>query len=471
MATEIMTVARINEEKLAEGTNNIATSVTASALASNSTWPFVTIPFWEQKSIAARSVSGALTSTYCPLVQLEQREAWEEYAVENQGWINEDRAASGIDLPKEAPISSTITTAGPEGPPWIPDEGPGPYCPIWQLFPYVGIYPMLNLRFSPLSAALIDFVVETQQSVLGDIQDLETALDEASKHPTSIYYSPIFDTFDETRSVVAVMSNIVGWNIFLENILKDGEDDLVCVIKNICGNQSITYEIRGPTATYVGEGDYHDPNFDYLEQATNFKQFDKTEAGSGETCSYTLHIYPSEALRLSYDTNTPALFTSTVIFIFCLTSLVFILYDCLVTRRQNTVMSTAVRTDAIVSSLIPEQFRDQLYGNEEETKKNKHHGFQVQASKDRLKNFVAGFDEGLVRSKPVADLFPSATVMFADIVGFTSWSSVREPSQVFTLLETIYSGFDETAKRRRVYKVETVGDSYVAVCGVPNACK
>jgi len=44
-----------------------------------------------------------------------------------------------------------------------------------------------------------------------------------------------------------------------------------------------------------------------------------------------------------------------------------------------------------------------------------------------------------------------------DIVGFTAWSSMREPSQVFTLLETIYGAFDDIAKQRRVFKVETVG--------------
>ena len=48
--------------------------------------------------------------------------------------------------------------------------------------------------------------------------------------------------------------------------------------------------------------------------------------------------------------------------------------------------------------------------------------------------------------------------MFGDIAGFTAWSSVREPSQVFTLLETVYAAFDVLAKRRRVFKVETVGD-------------
>ena len=57
--------------------------------------------------------------------------------------------------------------------------------------------------------------------------------------------------------------------------------------------------------------------------------------------------------------------------------------------------------------------------------------------------------------------------MFADVEGFTAWSSVREPSQVFTLLETIYAAFDRVAQRRRVFKVETVGDCYVAVSGLP----
>ena len=49
---------------------------------------------------------------------------------------------------------------------------------------------------------------------------------------------------------------------------------------------------------------------------------------------------------------------------------------------------------------------------------------------------------------------------FADIVGFTAWSSMREPSQVFALLEHIYSSFDAIAKRRHVFKVETIGDCY-----------
>ena len=48
----------------------------------------------------------------------------------------------------------------------------------------------------------------------------------------------------------------------------------------------------------------------------------------------------------------------------------------------------------------------------------------------------------------------------ADLVGFTAWSSMREPASVFILLETLFRAFDKIAAKRMVYKVETIGDCY-----------
>jgi hypothetical protein len=48
-------------------------------------------------------------------------------------------------------------------------------------------------------------------------------------------------------------------------------------------------------------------------------------------------------------------------------------------------------------------------------------------------------------TKPIADFFTNVTSvinMFAGIVGFAAWSSVREPSQVFIFLETVYGEYD-----------------------------
>jgi class 3 adenylate cyclase len=65
---------------------------------------------------------------------------------------------------------------------------------------------------------------------------------------------------------------------------------------------------------------------------------------------------------------------------------------------------------------------------------------------------------------PIPNLFICSGT---DIVGFTAWSSVREPTQVFKLLETVYQTFDQIAQNRRIFKVETVGDCYVAATGLP----
>jgi class 3 adenylate cyclase len=158
-------------------------------------------------------------------------------------------------------------------------------------------------------------------------------------------------------------------------------------------------------------------------------------------------------------TSDPILLTVAAVLIFVFTSMVFFLYDWLVERRQKKVMRTAVQSSAIVSSLFPSQVRDRLFPMEDAkadaAKGNKPKGFRVTDSVEKA------------ASSPVADLYPEATVMFADIAGFTAWSSVREPKQVFTLLETLYGAFDNIADRRGVFKVETIGDSYVAVVGLP----
>ena len=137
----------------------------------------------------------------------------------------------------------------------------------------------------------------------------------------------------------------------------------------------------------------------------------------------------------------------------------------LVERRQNILLAKAKRTYRIVASLFPKNIRDQILNEDGEVQRG------ALGTKNALKSFVTGgMDQNQVFGHmPIADMYPEATVMFGDISGFTSWSSSREPAQVFILLQALYQSFDEVAKKRRVFKVETIGDSYVACCGVPEA--
>jgi len=76
--------------------------------------------------------------------------------------------------------------------------------------------------------------------------------------------------------------------------------------------------------------------------------------------------------------------------------------------------------------------------------------------------------ERLVRGEEVADNFASASVLFLDIAGFTRIASSIPPGHVVHLLESIFGVCDEIVQRHGLTKVKTIGDSYMAVAGVPD---
>ena len=287
---------------------------------------------------------------------------------------------------------------------------------------------------------------------------------------------PIFDSFDvASRKVVAVLDSLIHWRALFQNVLNPNIDGITVVLEDGCAGV-FTFEINGESADIVGAGDLHDSKFQNYKRESRFNTTsldDGTETGlkfNQLTCAYSISVYPTKKYQNSFTPAGTIIMIFAVVMVFIFAIAMFLVYDYVVEIRQSLILAHATQTTAIVSSLFPKNVRDRLMQAEAQPKglgrKGSHH--HSIAPTHRLKTYLNGYNGDNENGQPIADLFPHCTVFFADIEGFTAWSSTREPAQVFVLLQTVYQAFDTLAKRRKVFKVETIGDSYVAVTGLPD---
>jgi adenylate cyclase len=109
--------------------------------------------------------------------------------------------------------------------------------------------------------------------------------------------------------------------------------------------------------------------------------------------------------------------------------------------------------------------------------------------RDREKKFIAELEQEKRRSETlllnilpqsivdrmrsgevvIADRVAEATILFCDLVGFTTLSHELSADQVIDFLSQIFSGFDRLAAEQGVEKIKTIGDAYMVAAGIPEA--
>ena len=67
----------------------------------------------------------------------------------------------------------------------------------------------------------------------------------------------------------------------------------------------------------------------------------------------------------------------------------------------------------------------------------------------------------------IADRYDDASILFADIAGFTERASEIPPTELVRFLDRLYTTFDRLVDRHGLEKIKTTGDSYMVVSGVP----
>lgn len=452
---------------------------------------FIKIPDSEFHFGKAQENAGAYVVGYMPHVEKKDYNLWNNFSIENQDWIIEANQAHNRDDPrfhdntsliypflhdyefydgqgnevkipfdvatcakKESElevqiseITSTITET--KRVPTEPKTYKEPlYAPIWQLTPPphpssgLGLQNF-NLVGDPVFAQILEIINTTRASTFFDMCEGSKWFTPSSFSEDGIYsliVSPVFDDFGENATIVGTIGAVVNWRVFFEDILVTGSKPVHADMENKCGGKEFTYLINGDEAAFVGhddvghDDDAHDHVYDHMRLDAPFAEFAYSEeylASGGDSCTYTINVYPTKELEASYSTKRPLHYALVVLGVFFFTSLAFFAFDWLVQRRQKDLVSTAARQNAIVASIFPKNIQAKLLAEAEEAEKQK----RSTVGKAGLRNFlndVAVSVEGTekIRSKPIADLFPATTIMFADIVGFTAWSSTREPSQV-----------------------------------------
>ena len=138
------------------------------------------------------------------------------------------------------------------------------------------------------------------------------------------------------------------------------------------------------------------------------------------------------------------------------------------TLFRNSLMIGALGLLAIVL-LIYNRYRIKSRANQELADKNSIIAIEKKRSDDLLLNILPAETARELKEngKAKAKQYASVTVLFSDIVSFTQVAEALSATELVTLLDDCFRGFDKIALKYGIEKIKTIGDAYMCVGGLP----
>eukprot|EP00977_Amphora_coffeiformis_P029046 scaffold38405_cov221-Amphora_coffeaeformis.AAC.1 len=382
----------------------MATSITSHALTTGQSFPMVTVPDFEVRGSSLRVLAQTHVIHYAPVVHDSQRTAWEQYALDHRGQIDqafqsdtEHRQRQDMELgystrrslQSQDNKSSNNNTVLNDGTGFHPKlwsngaitpqgdepEGSGPYLPLWQRSPISAAkQTILNLNFanSRVLKGVFTTILEKKEAVITEAalpipssakaSEANLAISQYrheefqffAQDAVSFFAYPIMESFAPDANVGGLLLTNMYWRLILSDALPPMSGSFVVVLENSF-NQTLSYLLEGPHAYFLGEYDLHDPEYDTLMSDTDLNKAYSLRMSnpsrrsyterplSMELGRYTLRVYPTNETEEMFATNNPWIYTWIVVAVSLITSIIFAAFVVVVERRQSVVMDRVVK--------------------------------------------------------------------------------------------------------------------------------
>jgi hypothetical protein len=280
-ANTIGDAAEVHKHNLFSTMRGCSNSISAAAIATNSTFPYVTVPTFEVLAELVREQSETELLVFTPKVEVGEVPRWQEYAMANEGWYEESKQMA-VSSSKGNLVESDFASGSPlpfiyntmvdeNGNPFpAPAKNP-PFYPIWQMSPppFSPFLIKANIGGVPEFSSSLKAADDSREGVLGstffsDLYGLSGLASKAEDHeafhdqflisldtesaydrPHAFFSQPIFrEIYNDTSEVVGYINALVSWDSYFAALLPEGVKGIVCVASNTCG-QSFTYYLNG----------------------------------------------------------------------------------------------------------------------------------------------------------------------------------------------------------------------------------